>query len=406
MKQQQKGIATVAIGVVFLSIAAGLLGGIIAHPPTYAPLWVHRVHTFLLGGSDALEEDTATPYVPQTERESAVIRAVELASPAVVSVIVTKELPLIVQEFDDFFGMPVPRLRQEGTEWREVGGGSGFLVSSNGYIVTNRHVVADEEAEYTVVLHDGTVHDATVLARDRLHDIALMKIEASGLSTLQFGNSDEIQIGQSVIAIGNALGQFQGSVSTGIVSGLSRSIIAGGPGVSERLSGVIQTDAAINPGNSGGPLLDLHGRVIGMNTAIAGQAENIGFAVPAIEIIRVYESVREYGRIVRPWLGVYYMPITAAAADAEDLPVDYGALLIPGGDASSPAVVPESPAAKAGLEAGDILLQIDGQRIDREHSLGEIIAEHEVGDAVELTFLRGGEEITKTVTLEERIEEL
>jgi S1-C subfamily serine protease len=225
-------------------------------------------------------------YQSPVSEEAAVVDAVKETSPAVVSIVVTKDLPKIEQYFPygndpyfrQFFG---PMYRQNGTERREIGGGSGFIITSDGLILTNKHVVEDVEADYTVLLNDGRKLEATVVSRDSENDIALLRIEAKNLPEVTLGNSDSLVIGQTVIAIGNALGEYRNTVSTGVVSGLARSIETGqGFGDSELLSGVIQTDAAINPGNSGGPLLNLQGEVIGMNTAIVQGAENIGFAIP------------------------------------------------------------------------------------------------------------------------------
>ncbi len=238
--------------------------------------------------------------------ESAVVKVVKEASPAVVSIIVTKDLPVLEKfyeeynpfgdnEFfrqffgDDFFpSFQVPRFREKGTEKVEIGGGTGFIISADGLILTNKHVVADAEAEYTVLTNEGEKMPAQVLFRDSNQDIAVLKIDRTGLSVIELGDSDKIEIGQAVVAIGNALGEFRNTVSVGVISGLSRSITAlSGSGQTEKLSEVIQTDAAINPGNSGGPLLNLKGQAIGINVAMAQGAENIAFALP-INLAREY----------------------------------------------------------------------------------------------------------------------
>lgn len=236
--------------------------------------------------TSSASESKLASYHSQVSEEAAVVNAVKKVSPAVVSIVVTKDLPKIERYspygndpfFWQFYG---PMYRQNGTERREIGGGSGFIIAGDGLILTNKHVVSDTEADYTVLLNDGRKFEAKIVARDSTYDIALMRIEAKNLPTVILGDSDSVVIGQTVIAIGNALGEYRNTVSTGVVSGLARSIEAGsGLGDSELLSGVIQTDAAINPGNSGGPLLNLRGEVIGMNTAIVQGAENIGFAIP------------------------------------------------------------------------------------------------------------------------------
>ena len=265
--------------------------------------------------------------ITKIEEESAIISAVEKVNPAVVSIIVTKDLPILERyyidspesdffrrffgdDLDEFFGFGDLRYRQKGTERREVGGGTGFFISADGYIVTNKHVVVDQEADYTVLMNDESRYEAEVLARDQINDLAILKITGNNYPYVELGDSSGLKVGQSVIAIGNALGEFRNTVSTGVISGLARSIIASGAGFgTEELFGVIQTDASINPGNSGGPLLNIAGQAIGINTAIAQGAENIGFAIPANEIRNIYESVKKYGKIVRPWLGVRYLLI-------------------------------------------------------------------------------------------------
>jgi serine protease Do len=242
-------------------------------------------------------------YGPTIDYEEAVIKAVESASPAVISIIISKDLPIIEQcpynpfgdlpqDFQQFFGShQFYRPCQTGTEVREIGGGSGFIVSSDGVIATNKHVVSDIDAFYTVLTNDGKKYDAVVLARDPNQDLAIIKISGDNFSVLKLGDSDSIKLGQTAIAIGNALGEFRNTVSVGTVSGLFRDIVAsdGRTGESEKIEGLVQTDAAINSGNSGGPLLNLKGEVIGINVATVSGAENIGFAIP---INKAKEAVR------------------------------------------------------------------------------------------------------------------
>jgi len=347
--------------------------------------------------------------------EAQVVSAVEKARPAVVSVIITEEVPVLESVFDsvpdspfgsffgnDFFNLQVPRLEQRGTERREVGGGSGFLISSDGLVITNRHVVESENAEYSVFTNDGEQFEATVLARDPVNDLAVLKIEGDAFPFLTFADSDQLHVGQTVIAIGNALSEFQNTVSTGVVSGLGRSIVAGdGLGQPEQLDEVLQTDAAINPGNSGGPLLNLSGQVIGVNVAVALGSENIGFALPANLVSSIVDSVRETGRIVRPFIGVRYTQITPVLQQRNSLPTDYGVLVVRGDSPEELPVIPGSPADKAGIEEGDIILELDGQRLDEGTSLGRLIQNKQVGDTVQLTILHEGSEQTVSVTLEE-----
>lgn len=352
-----------------------------------------------------------------TSFDGAVVDTVKRAQPAVVSIIITKDVPVVERffesvpgpssPFDNFFGFPqfefrVPQLRQRGTQKQEIGGGSGFLVSADGMIVTNRHVVSDEEADYTVFTNDGKKHEARVVARDPANDIAIIKIEGSNFSFLEFGNSDQLQVGQTAIAIGNALSEFRNTVSVGVVSGLARSIVAGDNfGQAEQLEQVIQTDAAINPGNSGGPLLNLAGQVIGVNVAVAQGSENIGFALPANTVNTVVDSVKQTGKIVRPFLGVRYVQITPVLKERNRLSVDYGVLVSRGETAEDLAVVPGSPADKAGIREGDIILEVDGTRLTEDTSLAAIIRTKKVGDTVRLKLLSQGSEREVTATLTE-----
>ena len=281
-------------------------------------------------------------------------------------------------------------------------GGSGFFVSSNGLIVTNRHVVEDKTATYTVLTNDGKKHVATVVARDAVLDIALIKIDGSGYPYLSLGDSGSIDLGQTVIAIGNALGQFRNTVSVGVVSGLSRSITAGDDesGQSESLDNVIQTDAAINPGNSGGPLLDLNGEVIGVNVAVAQGSQSIGFALPIDTVKSVIDSVESTGKIIRPYLGLRYIQVNQDLKDKNNLTVDYGVLVRRGTADSDLAVIPGSPADKAGIVENDIILELDGVKLDDTTDFASLIRAHKVGDVVVLKVLSKGVEKTVNVTLE------
>jgi serine protease Do len=237
--------------------------------------------------------------IKEKSQEDLLTAAVAEVVPSVVSVVVTKDVPKLeivyINPFGDDpffqdFGIRVPQYRQKGTEQKEVGAGTGFLVSQNGYILTNRHVVEDTEAYYTVLLSDGSQKPATVVWRDSQNDIAVVKIEGKGYHQIQFGDSDSLKLGQSVFAVGNALGEYNNSVSVGVISGLNRTIEAASPTGSEKLTGIVQTDAAINPGNSGGPLVDLEGKVVGINVAMVRGSESIGFAIP---VNKVKDAIKE-----------------------------------------------------------------------------------------------------------------
>jgi len=349
-------------------------------------------------------------YAPQTLQEEAVIAAVKKYSPAVVSIIITKDMPVYERYYSrgfdpfGFWDFTVPQLRQRGTEERQIGAGTGFIVSADGIILTNKHVVSDDQAQYTVVMSDGEQYSAKVMAADPVNDIAVIKISDAGqreFPATVLGNSDNLQIGQSVIAIGNALGQFDNTVSVGVVSGMQRSITAQGESGSEVLEDLIQTDAAINTGNSGGPLLNLKGEVIGINTAIASGAQNVGFVIPINLAKRGLEQAKTTGKIVYPYLGIYYTMINAQIQQKNDLPVDYGAL-IAAADASAAAVVADSPAQKAGLKEGDVILEINGQKLDQANSLAREIAKYNPGDKVKLKVMRQDKEMELEAILGER----
>jgi serine protease Do len=242
------------------------------------------------------------------------------------------------------------------------------------------------------------------MAIDPVSDVAVIKIEAGkALPTLDLADSSNLKIGQTAIAIGNSLGEFRNTVSKGIISGLKRNVTAGdGFGQAETLSEVIQTDAAINPGNSGGPLLNINGQVIGVNVAMAQGAENIGFALPINLVKKDIESVKTKGKIIQPFIGVRYIPVTADIQKQNNLPYSYGALVLRGQQMTDFAVVPGSPADKAGIVENDIILEINGQKIDENHQLADQIAKFNVGDTITLKIWHKGEEKNVKVTLEER----
>ena len=367
--------------------------------------------------NDASASSTAPLYQPAVDYENAVVSAVKASSPAVVSIVISENVPVVTNcpynpfgdlppEFQQFFGNGGTGLTQPcdtgKTQLQQVGGGSGFIVSSDGLILTNKHVVSDATASYTVITNDGTKYSAKVLARDPNQDLAVVKINATGLPTVTLGDSSGLELGQTTIAIGNALGQFSNTVSVGVVSGLARTVTASAPdtGSQETIQGVIQTDAAINPGNSGGPLLNLRGEVIGINTAIASGAENIGFALPINRAKNDIASVKSTGQIQDAYIGVRYLMITSDMAKAQNLPVQQGALVR--GDSTGPAVAPNSPAAQAGIQAEDIIEKVNGVQLGASQDLGSIVAEHAVGDKLTLTINRAGKEITAQITLGKR----
>lgn len=339
--------------------------------------------------------------------DQAVVALVKNAQPAVVAVIVKSSVPPAALSvgpsvFDPFNPIQpsVPPKSQKGRK-QQVGSGSGFFVSSDGLIVTNKHVVDFEDPEFEIILSDGRKLPANVLGTDPLLDIAFLRVEGSGFPTLAFEDSDALEPGQTVIAIGNALDQFRNTVTKGIVSGLNRSIYAGDGVTTELIEEAVQTDAAINPGNSGGPLLSLSGKVVGLNTAVSESGQLIGFALPSNTVRRDLESILKFGKIARPFLGVRYQMITEDIVQKNQLKIDHGALIVRGEDQSELAVSPGSPADKAGLVENDIIIKVDGMNVTEEHSLKSLIGRHAPGDPVTLTVLHAGTEKTVTVTLEE-----
>jgi serine protease Do len=390
-------------------------GGIFSMPASILNIFHRNSNNSNVAANNTNGQTTSYP-----DEESAVIAAVDKASPSVVSIIISKDVSKINSFFSDPFSMDPffnpfgSGSAQQGqgssggtsggsTQKQEIGGGSGFIVSSDGLIATNKHVVSDQSASYTVMTNDGKKYDAQVLALDPANDVAILKIAATNLPVLKLGDSSNLKIGQTVIAIGNSLGEFRNTVSKGIISGLKRNVTAGsGFGDTEQLSEVIQTDAAINPGNSGGPLLDINGQVIGVNVAMAEGAQNVGFALPVDIMKKDIDSVKAKGKIVTPFLGIRYMPLTADIAKQNNLPYSYGALVIRGQQVTDFAVAPGSPADKAGIVENDIILEVNGTKIDDSHQLGDLISKFNVGDTITLKIWDKGQEKTVQVTLAER----
>jgi serine protease Do len=354
-----------------------------------------------------------------------VVHTIKKTLPAVVSIVIAKHLEDLEKEIPPELypflpsgpggrHLQIPDALVDAHGMVQIGGGSGFIVEPSGVVLTNKHVIADPKAEYTVVLANGEKYPATVLSRDPVNDVAIIKIlpVAAGaggvakkitLPTIALGNATTLELGVEVIAIGNALGLFKNTVSLGIVSGLSRSIAAqeepNAP--PQELRGLIQTDAAINPGNSGGPLVTLDGKAIGINTAIVFGAQNIGFAIPINAAERDLADIKKYGHIRKPLLGVRYLIVDENLQGKMNLPVSYGALIV----RESPqdhGVVPESPAAKAGLKEMDIILECNAMKVDRDHSIQDFLEKLEVGSTINLLVLRGDKKLNVKVILAER----
>ena len=311
------------------------------------------------------------------EESSAVIDSTKKVSSAVVSIISTTNVM-------DFFG----QVQQQEAA------GTGFIFTNDGFILTNKHVASDTNAAYTVFTADGKKYDGKIVAQDPLNDLAIMKIDGKGLPVVDLGDSDKLEVGQWVIAIGNALGQLQNTVTVGVISARERQLTAGGFGdQTERLENLLQTDAAINSGNSGGPLVNLKGQVIGINTAVASGAQSIGFAIPINTVKTAVSSFQKSGKIVRPLMGVKYVMLTPDLSKSENLPVDYGAIVADGG------IISGGPADKAGLQARDIIIELNGDRIDSNNPLGSKIQQFSPGDEIQITYLRNGKEQKTKVKL-------
>lgn len=281
-----------------------------------------------------------------------------------------------------------------------ISGGSGFVVDRSGYVLTNKHVVVDDKALYAIIDQAGERHDARVIARDPIHDLAILKSETPlSASPAPLGSARHLDLGASVIAIGNALGEFRSTVSVGVVSGLSRFVtaITDNNGHQERLRGLIQTDAAINPGNSGGPLVNIRGEVVGINSAVVFGAQNIGFAIPIDKVKRDLEDLRKYGKIRRPYLGVRYIVLNPELAKEHGFPLDHGALVVREHIPGDHAVIPGSPAERAGILEGDILLICGKEKITKENSLEDILERTEPGSALELSVYRNSATIQLTL---------
>ncbi len=333
-----------------------------------------------------------------------VIKVIKKVMPSVVSIAIAEKLDDLKKQMPNGgAGVTIPDGAADEHGMVTTGGGSGFVVAPNGLILTNKHVVSEKKAEYTVILSDGRAFPAKILSRDPINDVAILKIAADKLPCVRLGDATKLQLGQSLIAIGNALGIFRNTVSVGIVSGLSRSITAqqDPDAPPQEMRGLIQTDAAINPGNSGGPIVDRNGFVVGVNAAIVSGAQSIGFAIPVNAAHRDIDDIKKYGRIRRPLLGVRYVMIDETLAKKMHLSVDHGALVARESDRDA-AVVPESPAEKAGIQENDIVLEINGKKLDRDHPIQDFLENSGVGDEIVLKILRDGKELPITMVLTER----
>lgn len=356
-----------------LSFVMGLLGGMGA---TLVLTSNGRLQEILGIKGGSLNITTTKNEKLKLEESSAIIDATKKVAPAVVSITTSANV-------ENFFGQVT----------QQQGGGTGFIITNDGLILTNKHV-AEAASSLNVQTFDNKNYSAKVVALDPTNDLAILKIEASGLPVVELGNSDDLQVGQWVVAIGNALGQLQNTVTAGVISARERQLVAGSGSQQEQLNNLLQTDAAINPGNSGGPLVNLAGQVIGINTAIAGNAQSIGFAIPINQAKVALESYKKSGKIIKPQMGVRYVILNKEISKSNNLPVDFGALIT-----GNPAVVDGSPAQKAGLQSGDIILEVNGTRVDENRPLGAIIQNYQVGDEITIKYLRDKKENTVKLKL-------
>lgn len=335
--------------------------------------------------------------------------AIEKALPGVVSIAASKAVELVAADLQKM-GVPPEQFKDKLMNEAEdgkvsVSGGSGFIVDPSGIILTNKHVVQDKQASYKVVIA-GESFEVSVLGVDPLADIAILKITnpPPNLPTIALSKTKQIKLGMAVIAIGNALGEFSNTVSTGIVSGLSRflSAITDMEGHQERLRGLIQTDAAINPGNSGGPLINLDGEAIGINSAIVFGAQNIGFAIPIDRARNDLEEIIKHGHIRSPFLGIRYVLLNKNIGKHFNLPIEHGALIVRETVGEEFAVMPGSSAYEAGLREHDIILTANGKDITEKETLEDVLSNCNVGDKLALRVLRKGKEMEFDILLEDR----
>jgi len=368
--------------------------------------------------------------------KSPIIEIAKKICPAVITVIASKDLP----KAENFYSFPfggkeyvMPNLHAGGKKMKiektQIGGGSGFIVSENGYVLTSNHVVSDTTADYTVIVDPKHKYPAKVLSRNPINDTAVLKIyphtrtkddgdvknENDGPSFgvgvkgerfpyLEMADSNKIELGEEVVAVGNALGEFTDTLSAGIVSGLSRFITAFG-GMDhqmQNLRGLIQTDAAINPGNSGGPLVNMEGQVIGINTAMIAGAQNIGFAIPINYAKKDLNEVKKYGKIIMPFLGIKYVLISKEMAGTNKLPVNDGALVVREA-LGEPPVIKGSAADRAGVKEWDIILTCNNEKITLKNPLANILQKCKIDQEIILYILRDGKKLVLTAKLEEKI---
>lgn len=323
------------------------------------------------------------------DEESVVTKVVEKANLSVVTVSVVRTQAIFNPLGNLFYNLDIA-----STKRVEQDIGTGFVIDKSGLIVTNKHVVADTNAKYKVILGKEEEAEVVNIYRDPVNDLAILKINNNGLVPVEMGDSDKLKVGQTVIAIGTALGEFRSTVTKGVISGLGRGIMAGGSMMGlEKIDNVIQTDAAINPGNSGGPLFDSSGKVIGVNVAVSQSGQNIGFALPINIVKESIEIFGSTGQFERPYLGISYAMITKESAILNEVPA--GAFV--------QNVVVDSPADKSGVKVGDIVVEIDGKKISEgEIVLATYVNKKKIGESVVLKVWRDKKELEVKVVLEKK----
>jgi S1-C subfamily serine protease len=370
-------------GLVRIVVTTSLVAAVLASAGTYGVLRATGSLDVAAATQAPIQGQTATASQPGVADDQSPITTVAAdVSPAIVTI---TESGSTANPNDPFGQVPT------------TGIGSGVIFDSNGWIITNKHVVAGS-TQLQVALQDGREFSGTIYGIDTLTDLAIVKVDATGLPTAPIGDSSAAKVGQLAIAIGSPLGTYTNSVTSGIISAFGRTIqVQDGT----TINNLIQTDAAINPGNSGGALLDARGTVVGINTAVAQTAEGIGFAIP-IDIAKpIMEQALAGQKLARPWIGIRYEALTLQIADQAKLPVSAGAWLQPASasGSTSPAVVPGSPAEKAGLKEGDIITAVNGVKITATSPLDDILTQYTPGTTVALDVLRNGASITLSLTL-------
>jgi serine protease Do len=343
--------------------------------------------------------------------EKKIIRIIKDTMPSVVSIVISEHLEDVEKDMmADIYPAghinksKIPKEYVDSRGMVQIGGGSGFVVDEKrGLILTNRHVISQPKSEYQVVTNDGKKYPAAVMTVDAVNDVAILSVPSLHLPALPLGDASKLDLGQMVIAIGNAMGIFKNTVSVGIVSGLSRSIMAQSDPNSppQELRGLIQTDAAINPGNSGGPLLNSNGRVIGINAAIISGAQNIGLAIPVSAAVRDLADIKEFGRVRRPYFGVRYVIIDENIATKRNLKVKQGALVTAEGPQDDP-VIDGSPAEEAGILPGDIILSVNNKEINETTTIQDCLQDLSADDEIPVAIIRDGEKMQRLVRLKER----